>query len=428
MSGLADAKGAPEAVARLCRLTSEEHSTLVQHLEALAARGERVLGVARSQVGAEPLPDAPEAFSFEMLGLVGFEDRLRPGVPEAVAEAREAGVRTVMITGDAPATAREIARQAGLGRTVDVMIGAEIDALSDAALAQAIREVDVFARVLPEHKLRIVEALRQNNEITAMTGDGVNDAPALSAADVGIAMGERGTDVAREAAALVLLDDDFSSIVAAIRGGRRVFDNLRRAVVYIFAVHVPIAGLSLVPLAWKGLLILQPVHIVLLEMVIDPACSFVFESAPEERDIMRRPPRSADVSLFDTTAVLRGLSQGATVLLACLLVYGFATSDTPDPDRIRTMTFTALLLCNVSLVLANHPRRSRGEARSDARVWALVGGVAGMLALAIYQPTLSTLCHFTPLRAHDWVPSLLGALGTWGAMRMLPVLGDAAKR
>ncbi|MBE0617938.1 MAG: HAD-IC family P-type ATPase, partial [Proteobacteria bacterium] len=242
------AKGAPEAIADLCHFGEEEQRALSLDVNEMAGRGLRVLGVARARVPRGALPAEQHGFSYEFLGLVGLSDPVRPTVPDAVRECYGAGIRVVMITGDYPITAQNIARQIGLQSPDRVMTGPELERLSDADLRERVRDVNIFARVVPEQKLRLVGALKANGEIVAMTGDGVNDAPALKAAHIGIAMGGRGTDVARESADLVLLDDDFSSIVQAVRLGRRIFDNIRKAVAYVFAIHVPIAGLSLIPI------------------------------------------------------------------------------------------------------------------------------------------------------------------------------------
>ena len=282
------AKGAPEAIADLCRLTGADRAALTKAVDGMAANGLRVLGVARASFGGQTWPESQRDFRFEFLGLAGLADPLRPGVAEAVRECRSAGIKVVMITGDYPATARAIAQQAGI-EAQNLVTGDELAKLSDENLAKRAPVTTVFARIMPEQKLRIVSALKASGEIVAMTGDGVNDAPALKAAHIGIAMGGRGTDVAREASSIVLLDDDFSSIVKAVRLGRRIYDNLRKAMGFIFAVHVPIAGLALLPLLFGLPILFGPMHIAFLEMVIDPVCSLVFEAETEEDDVMRRP-------------------------------------------------------------------------------------------------------------------------------------------
>src|SRR5262249_53193213 len=252
------AKGAPEAIADLCHLPEPERADIARRVASMAADGLRVLAVASGTNGRPALPEGQHDLEFRFLGLVGLADPIRPSVPAAVEECRRAGIRVVMITGDHPATASAIARQIGLERPEEVVTGAELDSMSEAELRERIGRTSVFARVVPEQKLSIVNALKANGAVVAMTGDGVNDAPALRAAHIGIAMGGRGTDVAREASDLVLLDDDFSSIVQAVRLGRRVFDNIKKAMAYIVAIHVPIAGLSLIPILLDWPLVLLP--------------------------------------------------------------------------------------------------------------------------------------------------------------------------
>ena len=293
----------------------------MEKIEILANDGLRILGIAKSSFTITDLPGKQHDFTFEFLGLVGLADPVRQGISDAVKECYAAGIRVIMITGDYPGTATNIARQIGLRPLGQVITGLELDTMDQAELLRRIKSVNVFARVVPEQKLRIVSALKEIGEVVAMTGDGVNDAPALKAANIGIAMGARGTDVAREASSLVLLDDDFSSIVQAVRMGRRIFDNLRKAIAYIFTVHVPIAGMSLIPVLLKWPLVLLPVHIVFLELIIDPACSVVFEAEPEEQDVMTRPPRKPDAPLFGKLTVGISLLQGLSVLIILLGVY-----------------------------------------------------------------------------------------------------------
>ena len=354
-------KGAPEAVADLCHLDPERRNAIRRQVEAMAERGLRVLGVACGRwKGAAPgsnqpppWPSSQHDFDFDFLGLVALADPPRPEVPAALAECRRAGVRVIMMTGDHPATARAIARQVGLSERPQTLTGAELEALDDAALAARLRCVDLCARLKPEHKLRLVRLLRARGEVVAMTGDGVNDAPALKAADVGIAMGERGTDVAREAAALVLLDDSFARIVAAIRQGRRIDDNVRKATRFVFAVHIPIIGLALVPavLHWPALLL--PVHIVLLELLIDPACSIVFEAEPEDADTMQRPPRPVADSPFAVAPLLWSVLQGAGIAAVLLAGQAWLVAQGWQPEQGRAVVLVALVACVLLLILAN---------------------------------------------------------------------------
>ena len=354
-------KGAPEAVADLCHLDAAQQGAIRRQVEAMAERGLRVLGVARGRwKGAAPAPgqsppwpQSQHDFDFDFLGLVALADPPRTEVPAALAECRRAGVRVIMMTGDHPATARAIAQQVGLSNRPDVITGAQLEALDDASLSERLRHVDLCARLKPQHKLRLVQLLRASGEVVAMTGDGVNDAPALKAADVGIAMGERGTDVAREAAALVLLDDSFARIVAAIRQGRRIDSNIRKAVRFVFAVHVPIIGLALVPTLLHWPVLLLPVHIVLLELLIDPACSIVFEAEAEDSDTMARAPRPVSDSPFAAAPLLWSVLQGLGLAAVLLGGQAWLVHQGWHPDQGRTVVFGTLVLCVLLLILAN---------------------------------------------------------------------------
>jgi len=357
------AKGAPEAVAELCHLAEAPRQELLAAAAALAGRGLRVLAVATGLEGA-PLhgerrpPIAPpgrvHAFAFAPVGLVGLADPLRPEVPAAIARARAAGLRVLMITGDGPVTARAIAVQAGLGDG-PVLLGPELDSLAPADLAQRLAVTAVFARVRPEQKLRLVRALQAGGAVVAMTGDGVNDAPALRAADIGVAMGAKGTAVAREAADLVLLNDSFASLVEAIAVGRRIGANLQRALGYTLAIHLPIVALSLLPLLRPHQpLILLPAHIALLHLVIDPACTVVFEALPGRPEQMRQPPRPPQAPLLDPQTWRRALLQGGLLSLAALAI---ALWPALAVEGRRSLAFALLLLASGALVAWNGDRR-----------------------------------------------------------------------
>jgi Ca2+-transporting ATPase len=391
------AKGAPEAVADLCHLDAGACARIAAQVARLAAGGLRVLGVARAVFSARTLPANQHDFDFRFLGLVALEDPVRPDVPAAIAECHAAGIRVVMVTGDHPATARSIARQAGLPADGELMTGAELASLSDAAVAARLAGTDIFCRVQPEHKLRLVQAFRARGEVVAMTGDGVNDAPALKAAHIGVAMGARGTDVAREAAALVLLNDDFASLVTAVRYGRRVYANLRKAIVFVVAVHVPIVGLSIVPVLLGWPLILLPAHILFLQLIIDPSCSLVFEAAPLEPNAMRARPRRPDAHLFDGAVLIRGLSQGAGLLGLLLVVYAWSRHLSGSDDVARAMTFTVLVLSNIGLIYVN---QTWGAAFRDTihgfnrYVGAMAAFALTLLAVVLVLPGVARLFAF----------------------------------
>jgi Ca2+-transporting ATPase len=377
-------KGAPEAVIDLCHLAAADAATILARVEAMATRGLRVLGVARGEWQDSAWPQSQHDFSFRFLGLVGFVDPPRPEVPAAIAECRNAGVRIIMMTGDHPATAQAIAREVGLSERAEVITGPEIDALDDDALRLRLRQIDLCARLKPEQKLRLVQLLRDGGDVVAMTGDGVNDAPALKAADIGIAMGERGTDVAREAAALVLLDDSFASIVAAIRQGRRIYDNITKATRFVFAVHMPIIALALVPALLHWPVLLMPVHIVLLELLIDPACSIVFEAEPEADGIMSRPPRARTSSPFARANLEHGVIQGLGFAAILLCGYGWMLDRGMSAVQARTGVFIALVIGLFLLVLANR-NLARSLLARMGNPWLprMFGGVAIMLVVVI---------------------------------------------
>ncbi|HSN33802.1 MAG TPA: cation-translocating P-type ATPase [Ideonella sp.] len=420
------AKGAPEAIADLCHLDAAAQAALAQQVERLSALGLRVLGVAQARYRGAEWPPLQHDFDFRLLGLVALADPLRPTVPAAIAECRSAGIRVVMITGDYPGTALAIAREAGLDAG-EVMSGAEFDRLTAAELRSRLPRVNVFARVVPEQKLALVGAFKAAGEVVAMTGDGVNDAPALKAAHIGIAMGGRGTDVAREAAALVLLDDDFASIVAAVRLGRRIYGNLRKAMIYILAVHVPIAGLSLLPVLFGWPLVFFPVHIAFLEFIVDPACSVVFEAEPEEADTMRRRPRPPDEPLLGARHLGLGLLQGAGVLALCIALFGLALGRGLGEGAARSLAFTALVVANVALIFANRSRDGSllGSLRvSNRALWWVTGASLLGLALVLHVPWLRGLFEFAPLAPG---PLLLALAAGLASIAWFELLGLAAR-
>lgn len=411
------AKGAPETVLDLCHLPRDQRLQWLATANQLAERGLRVLGVARGQLAGSNFPGSAHDLAFEWLGLIGLTDPLRPDIAQAVAECRSAGIRVIMITGDYPATARVIADQAGLdGRLM--LTGAQLDTLDDGTLREQLRQVQVCARITPAQKLRLVQALQGNGEVVAMTGDGVNDAPALHAAHVGIAMGLRGTDVAREAASLVLVDDRFSAIVRGIRSGRRIFDNLGLAMRYIFAIHLPIALLALWPLL-GGPALLLPLHLALLELVIDPACAVAFEHEAEARDVMQRPPRDTRRPLFGLHDVLLALAQGLSLGLAIVLALLWATRSAHwavDAPQVRSLVLLTLTIGNTALILIGSGRSWR---RWHPVAWALGGAALALLALLMHWPLPAEALGLAPLPALTWVVAACCSIGCVGMLTLL---------
>jgi Ca2+-transporting ATPase len=402
------AKGAPEAIAGLCHLSPADFAEVTRSVDTMAAEGLRVLGVARASIVRQALPDSPHDFAFEFLGLVGLADPLRPSVPDAVRECRSAGMKVVMVTGDYPATARAVARSAGLDAK-SLVTGEELEQLSDLELALRVRDATLFARIMPEQKLRIVNALKANGEIVAMTGDGVNDAPSLKAAHIGIAMGGRGTDVAREASSMVILDDDFGSIVKSVRLGRRIYDNIRKAMGFIFAVHVPIAGLALLPLPFGMPILLGPVHIAFLEMVIDPVCSLVFEAEMEEDDVMRRPPRHFDEPLFSRSLIGWGLLQGGLALAVIAAIFIAAVGRGMPMEEVRAVAFISLVTAIVGLIFVNRSfstSLTTALGRPNPALAVVLLAVTTILSLTLFWPFARGLFRFGTLHLDDLALSL----------------------
>jgi Ca2+-transporting ATPase len=391
-------KGAPEAIAGLCRMESAEVGRLLERVQQIAQDGLRVLAIATTEVPGGSPPSTPQELSFDLLGLIGLRDPVRKTVPAALADCHRAGIRVVMITGDHPGTARAVAQAVGLDHSRGLLTGPELASMDEIALNERAAVVNVYARVAPAEKLRLVRALRADGGVVAMTGDGVNDAPALKAADIGIAMGSRGTDVAREAASLVLVDDDFGSLVTAIRMGRRIYENIRSAMSYLIAVHIPLAGAGLLPLLLGWPLLLFPLHVVFLEFVIDPACSLVFEGEHRGEEIMRRPPRSRDERLFSGKMLLESIALGLISMAAVALVYGFALSLFSD-GQARALAFTVLVVNNLALILVS---RSRSDSlasvlmRPNRAFWVISVLAIAALAIASELAAVADAFRFEP--------------------------------
>lgn len=410
------AKGAPEAVMDLCHMPPAQRAQWHGVLEQMAAEGLRVLAVARGEHADTNWPQSVHGFDFEWIGLIGLADPLRPQVPQAMAQCRRAGVRVIMITGDHPATAQVIAMQAGMV-VGQVLSGDELDRLSDPQLSVRLRSTSVCARISPQQKLRIVQTLARSGEIVTMTGDGVNDAPALRAAHVGVAMGQRGTDVAREAASVVLIDDDFISIVRGIRAGRRIYGNLRKSMTYIFAVHLPIAGMAVLPVVLALPPVLLPLHIALIELIVDPACSLAFEGEPEDADVMDRPPRDTRAALLGAGEMARASVQGLLLLGGTALAYAASlqtwSAEGPAPaEHTRAMVLLAFVAGNAALVMVTKTGSVwlRGSDPPAPANWTAVGVIASALAavaLAIYQPTLAAALQLRPLGVTSAATALL---------------------
>jgi Ca2+-transporting ATPase len=395
-------KGAPEAIFDLCHLNKETVAGYEKAVSEMASEGLRVLGVARANITFKELPSIQHDYDLEFVGLIGLSDPIRENVPDAVKECYKAGIRVIMITGDYPVTAINIGKEIGIKDPEICITGSELKDMTEDELCERIKVANIFARVIPEQKLKIVNALKRNNEIVAMTGDGINDAPALKAANIGIAMGEKGTDVAREASSLVLMDDNFASIVGAVKMGRKIFDNLQKALGYIFAIHVPIAGLSLIPVLFGDLpLILWPVHIVFLELIIDPACSMIFEAEKEEENVMSRPPKDINEPFFGARKIFFSCMQGVGILVITLAVYFIGLKMGYTEKSVRTLTFVTLIVSNIAVILSNRSW-TRGffqilRTPNKAVAW-IVGGAITFLIMILNIPFLLDLFQFEKIR------------------------------
>lgn len=406
-------KGAHEAVFELCRINAQESSHYLSAVNQMAAQGYRVIAAAEASWSEEALPHDQRDFDFKFLGLVGFEDPIRPEVPQAIKECNEAGIKVIMITGDFPATATNIASQIGLQSADNVLTGNDLRQMNDLQLREKIKTVNVFARIIPEQKLQIIQALKANGEVVAMTGDGVNDAPALKAADIGVAMGNRGTDVARESSSLVLLDDNFASIVSAIRLGRKIYDNLQKAMSYILAIHIPIMGLALLPAFFSTLpLLLMPLHIVFMELIIDPICSVAFESEAEEKNIMRRPPRNPKELFFGWRKMVFSLIQGAVLLGVVIAVYSISIHEGHNDGEVRAIAFSSLIIGNIFLIITSLSKTRNFVSvlmEKNMAVIVIIVTALTLLVLTISVPALQQIFSFQFPGFKHFVPSLLGA-------------------
>jgi P-type Ca2+ transporter type 2C len=406
------AKGAPETIFELCHLAEAETTKHMKAVHEMANRGYRVIAVAEASYSSQ-LPETQSGFDFSFVGLIGLEDPIRPEVPQAIKECSEAGIKVIMITGDFPATAKSIAQQIGLPTEGKIIAGSELNIMSDEELKEKIKQATIFARIIPEQKLRIVQALKANGEIVAMTGDGVNDAPALKAANIGVAMGNKGTDVAREASSLVLLDDNFASIVSAIHSGRRIFDNLQKAMSYIMAIHIPIIGLTLLPAFLSSLpILLLPLHIVFMELIIDPVCTIAFESEQDEKGIMQRKPRNPNDSFFGTKRILFSVFVGTMLLLMVLIVYFLSINEGHTEGEVRAIAFSSLIIGNVFLILTDLSKTRSFISVFVEKNWAAIFILVialSMLMLIIYVPSLQSIFSFQFPGFQHFIPSLIAA-------------------
>ncbi|MEG1869847.1 MAG: cation-translocating P-type ATPase, partial [Oscillospiraceae bacterium] len=397
------AKGSPERILTICKLSDKERKAAEDKINEMSQQGLRVIAVGIQKPASKTdIPAQITDCSLTLCGLIGLADPPRESVKEDIAICNKAGIRVVMITGDNGVTAASIAKKIGMPNSDHVITGDMLEQMSDEELCEKVKDVSIFSRVIPEHKMRIVKAFKENGEIVAMTGDGVNDAPALKYADIGIAMGKRGSEVSREAADLILMDDNFTTIVETVHDGRRIYDNIRKAVGYVFTIHIPIALASLLaPMLGiaPGNLLLLPLHVVLLELIIDPTCSIVLERQPAEDDIMERKPRNTKEKLMSAGTLIKSVLQGLVIFAASFGTYIIMLGqDMQNAPLARTMGIAVIMLANLFLVQVNSSDhdfaiQSLKKLIKDKVMWAVNLGTIGGLLLIMYTP----LCNFLKL-------------------------------
>lgn len=384
-------KGSAETVLGLCNLDKQRMDEINIEIDKMASNGLRVLALA--DCTSEKVYEDLECYELTFKALVGLQDPPKEGVEEAIKLCKKAGIRVVMITGDYSKTAMAIGEEIGLKFTDKVIVGNEIDSLSENELCEVVKSCDVFSRVIPEQKMKIVKALKKNGEIVAMTGDGVNDAPALKSADIGIAMGQRGTEVAKEAAHMILMDDNFTTIVKSVKDGRRVYDNIRKAMVYILIIHIPIAAMAMFAPLFNLPPLLLPMHIMLLELIIDPTCSIVFEGEPAEANIMENHPRPPQEPLLTRNLTIKVVLQGIIMFLAAFMPFHYMIDLGISSEYARSFSLITFIVANVTLVLVN---RSNTELlyhlikEKGSKVRLIVNSMALIMVFAIvYIPILN---------------------------------------
>lgn len=401
------AKGSPERILTICKISEEERKRAEDKILEMSKQGLRVIAVGEMVISTvDEVPSTLFECQLKLCGLIGLADPPRESVKEDIKHCTKAGIRVVMITGDNGITASSIAKQIGMPNSDKIITGDELEKITDEELRERVHDVSIFSRVVPEHKMRIVKAFKENGEVVAMTGDGVNDAPALKYADIGIAMGKRGSEVSREAADLILLDDNFSTIVDTVKDGRRIYDNIKKAVGYVFSIHIPIAFSSLLaPLLGinPSDLLLLPLHVVLLELIIDPTCSIVLERQPAERNIMERIPRNPNEKIMNASSLFKSILQGIVIFAASFGIYFAVLQGNPQANAsiARTMGLSIIFLSNILLVQVNSSNtdfafQTLKRLIGDKVMWASTFGTIFALMLMLYTP-ISIFLKLAPL-------------------------------
>lgn len=349
------AKGAPEGLMKLCKLTIKEKRTIENAIIKITSEGFRVLGVAKANFKGKGFPENQEDFDFDFIGLVSFYDPPKNNINKVLQDFYKAGINVKIITGDYGLTTTSLAKQIGFRGFENMITGNELMKLTSKELKKAVKENQIFTRMFPEAKLKIINALKSNGEIVAMIGDGVNDGPALKSAHIGIAMGAKGTEIAKQTASLILVNDDLSTMVAAVAMGRRIYNNIKKAVQFVISIHIPIILIVFIPLAlgWVYPNIFSPIHIAFLELIMDPTCSIVYENEPIEKNIMNQKPKPFSKSFFSNAEMFQSILQGVMITVGVLIIYQFAVQNGASEALTRTMVFTGLVTSNIFLTLLN---------------------------------------------------------------------------
>ncbi|NUM31208.1 MAG: cation-translocating P-type ATPase [Bacteroidetes bacterium] len=348
-------KGAVESVLKQCKLTNENLLKIYNNYNLLTSKGYRVLAVAKSEYKGVNFPTTQFEFDFDFLGLTAFYDPPKPNIKKVINEFYKAGIEVKIITGDNADTTSAIASQIDFEHGNEILTGTQVLAMTIEELRKKVVTVNIFARMFPDAKLKVIEALKQNNEIVAMTGDGVNDALALKAAHIGIAMGQRGSEVAKKASSLILMNDDLENMVDAIALGRRIYENLKKAIRYIISIHIPIILIVTIPLLlfWKYKFIFFPIHVIFLELIMGPTCSIIYEREPIEKDSMTKKPRKMQNDYFSWHELSLSIIQGLAITMACMLLGYFFMKNNYSEEYVRTIVFCTLIFCNIMLTLVN---------------------------------------------------------------------------
>ncbi len=349
------AKGAPEALIKVSRMTAAEKEETLDIIKRMADEGFRLLGVAAADFAGDTFPDDQHSFSFRFKGIVAFYDPPKQNIHKVFNDFYDAGIKVKIVTGDNKATTVAIAKQVGLRGIDGALTGDELLHIEEEKLNEAVRQTDIFARMFPEAKVKVINSLKAQQEIVAMTGDGVNDGPALKAAHIGIAMGKKGTEIAKTAASLILMNDDLSSMVSAVAMGRRIYGNLKKAIQYIISIHIPIILTVFLPLAlgWVYPNIFSPVHIIFLELIMGPTCSIIYENEPMERNAMKEMPRPFTTTFFNWNELATSVMQGLMISAGTMVTYQYAVHSGAGEDLTRAMVFTTLITANIILTLVN---------------------------------------------------------------------------